>query len=1058
VAAPYYALEHFYQGQVTSGGRGQGELRMLAASIGIGTERAAEVASAYRVLPDPHTPAGTWALIRGATVPFLLVQAVIGTGGQPMRHIIVAPPDILRVMGGNLKALTALIHPEMPVFETMNNTIPALTLPNPPPFEPAVQEGLLLGLLDAARDRFDTIEALLAALVAGTVIFIHNAPPVLETRLAFIEGLLAMLPPPVRFGVTFTTYATPHTVIDAQIRFSSPEPAPEGVLVFDWNTARVSGRRDEDEYSRYIKSLLRLDLGQVVAQTVALTPVAGWRIKRGDDLGGALSYAAYRLKVDAALQNNQPVEAREAARVLIEDPTLTVEQRAMYIRHLLAFALALDNVEEGDLLTAAARGQPELERIIIEHMDSAIAQDKAERVFRRVAHWVSDSVGFKGLDWFDLLHRALLAHLSALVRAGDAEAAAVLLTDVGARAAVLGISPIASAVFETAFPLARQNPGVARAVLALAAAHLESDKWLRIRLARPLFPQLAPNTARLFAHFNREGAEGEPPPGLLASAVHEADPSVRHALAVRLCEMAAAGRRVELLDGEALALLALAAGTEWGTRFSPIVLGIARMLSDDATVARLDMRGRRAILAILLARGAYAEFAAELNRQNRLFYPPDKQIQLGELTRSLFAETPIPLSEVGDALTTLSTRGVKPLPVAMAHFGVLAQFHYAPTLEGQIGDLTDMITGNRLLVEALPPDALLELVRYHGDRQNGLAASRLAVLVPMGAARRGAAGLSAMVELYQRTSYSDDMRRVGLDALRRYVRRLPAQSAATAITALGRQLGPEIREALETTSVVWRIMGGESIGDYAYSVRTAARFLYDTTLPYLDKARTPSISSLISDLDSLSGGLESAERHVLADALGEWIRLVYAAAGQYRAARPREAQTDALIDAQLHGRGSVVSVVEVFRALGGYLGQGARFSIRTERELREHPLGDRAAHILLREVEQITRMLKNALLTLPPNRPAALSAPALFAEIESLWADLTLAERRALARELAVDFQRLAELIVIAADRADPKVTQDDSGLTKKLEANRQRPENPLELYRFIGGYFRARA
>ena len=55
--------------------------------------------------------------------------------------------------------------------------------------------------------------------------------------------------------------------------------------------------------------------------------------------------ASYRLKIDSSIVNNQPVDATETAKVLTEDPTLTEQLRAAYVRHLLAFALVLDEIE-----------------------------------------------------------------------------------------------------------------------------------------------------------------------------------------------------------------------------------------------------------------------------------------------------------------------------------------------------------------------------------------------------------------------------------------------------------------------------------------------------------------------------------------------------------------------------------------------------------------------------------------------------------------------------------------------------------------------------------------
>lgn len=143
--------------------------------------------------------------------------------------------------------------------------------------------------------------------------------------------------------------------------------------------------------------------------------------------------------------------------------------------------------------------------------------------------------------------------------------------------------------------------------------------------------------------------------------------------------------------------------------------------------------------------------------------------------------------------------------------------------------------------------------------------------------------------------------------------------------------------------------------------------------------------------------------------------------------------------------------------MGGYFARGRRLSVRTEHTVSPHPLGDRASHVLLREIEQINRLFKSALRAIPPDKRVSLSAAALQDEIESLWGDISLHERRTLVRDLAIDFQRIPELTLAITEHADIKVLQDDSGLARKLESASRRPENVLEFYRFVHGYFKAR-
>ena len=77
-----------------------------------------------------------------------------------------------------------------------------------------------------------------------------------------------------------------------------------------------------------------------------------------------------------------------------------------------------------------------------------------------------------------------------------------------------------------------------------------------------------------------------------------------------------------------------------------------------------------------MGRRAYADVANEMQKHGRLFYPADKQLQFAQMSYNLLSESALPLTEIPGALQTLSDKGVKPLPLAMAHFGALQRNHW----------------------------------------------------------------------------------------------------------------------------------------------------------------------------------------------------------------------------------------------------------------------------------------------------------------------------------------------------------------------------------------------
>jgi len=1038
------------------GGRLAGEARVLAGSKGARPDLAAE-AIRDAALPAPDgQPIGTLALVRGRTSPFLFVQSMMISGAAlPVRHYHLMPPDGLRSLGGNLRGLLGLALPQFPTYEMTGQTLPPVILHPAPAMTPEQQEQAMLNLMTITRDSFAAIETMLAAIIQGVPIIIQGAPTELPKRIALIEGLLSLLPPPARYGVTFATYSFSETTLDAQIRFIADDVTlPPDVLGYTWGEPKTAGRKPEDDYARFIKSQLRLDTSLVSERTRALTPIAGWRLRRGDSMTDALAYGSYRLKMDQALLNSQPVGAPEAAKVLAEDPTLTDELRVIYIRHLLAFALVLDDDENTDLLTVVAKGQPELERAILDEMRGALITGKGDRVYRRVSRWLGGQGGFKGMYWMDLLHRATIANAETLAKAGDTDGLNRFLLDIRAAPNASDFVPALPRLIEISLPLAGKHKELAETIFVLSATALPAEQLQRVAAVKPLMAQLPPSLTLLFNHL--AGLEQTAPlDGLVAQAASDFSPQWRPLIAIRLTELIILAGRYDLLDSATMDALAQAAMSDTGVTYDDTLRWIARSLSSDDTVQILDSKGRVSLLKILLARRAYTELATELQRHQRLFFTGEKQMQFAAMTQRVFGETDLPADDMGEALVEMGERGLKPLPLTLAYFGALRQRNWPPEMYTRVAELTTLVFGNRLIAETLSPDMLAELLNYHVERRDQSQALRVVSLLPATAARKGDEGIAVMVNMYNALDWNTEVQAAALEGLRRYIRRLPDAQTDSTIVKLGNELGEPIQLSLEATEMMFQLMGGEMMGDYAYTLHTAAQFLYDTGLTYIDKNRAPSMNSLLSDLDSLSGGLNNDERRALSESMFQLGRNLIGLATQHRAVHPRENVEQ--IEQLLTGKGSASSVLDVFRVMGGYFARGKRLSVRTDKLAHSHPLADRAAHNLLRELEQINRLLEAAIKAMPADRKFSMTATAIQGEIESLWGDLSLNERRNLVRYLAIDLQRIPEIALIITEKYDPKVIQDDSGLGKKLDNNRQRPENALEFYRFVHGYFAGR-
>lgn len=1049
-----YPLEHFYYGQLIQQNRPAGELRALAASPALTTSKMSEVVRSALLPPLNGVARGSWALLRRSADEFTFVQSQVNRAGAVILHIVLIPADVIREQGGNIRGFMHLLQSDMPVFETAGERHEPVILPAVGPPGPKAQVDAMLALMSCTRDRSDVIEQLLAAVVRGLPLIVHNAPPNPAQRAALVEGLLALLPASARTGLTFAMHALPTSRVNAQIRFHPNGETPPNAIVFDWAANRVSGERVANDYSRFIVSQFRLDPELATDQTNLLTPIAAWRIERGDSLDAALDYASYRLKLDNSLLNSLPVPAREAVRILTEDPTLDETLRTAYARHVMAFAVALEDMEQAEPIALMLNEQPALEASTLQQMTDALQNGKAEFVFQLVLRWLQNPLGPRGMEWISTAQAAALVHLQTLVKEDDAPALQRFLLSVHQAQDVAEMAYIMPRMLETSIPVAQDNIPLSETVFVLAVNYASAEQLQRL-LNAPVLVRHLPEPLGLFYDYLTGEKLGEAPPKLLVRAALSVDAAWRTLVLIRLVELALLGRRQDLVDASALAAMAVAASSPVAEPHDGTFRWLVRTLSTDDNLPNMDADSVRSLLQILLARQAYAELSQELARHSRVLYGVDNMADYALLVRRLFLETPLAPVDTFDALRNLEAGGLKPLPLAMAHFGALKRMNWPDELQEVATNLTVLLSGNPVVAEAIPMAGMFELFQFHARRRDLQQAVQMTLLLPLLAAHRGDAGLTLISQSYRLLDWDNQARLAGLEMLRHYIRTVDDVYVAQAVDRLTAALGEAIRPQLDAAHALRLLMDGETLSGYAVLLHTTAQLLADTALVYIDKKSAPSLKALFGDLDSLVGGLSDDDRDALATAMLELGRAVEALGRHQHQNRPRDANahTTALVE----GHGPPQTALDVMRLLGGVFTRGRRINLPLVQAPTAHPFRDRAAPSLLLETQMAVRTLHNALDAFPPGTRITVTPDALRSEIDSLWLELGQAERRGLVQDLGTDFQTIPDLVWQIFSTGDNRALEENSGLARKLDANRQRPESVFELFRFVHGYFRLR-
>ncbi len=1046
-----YALEHFYYGQSLE--QPDPEPQLLAKSQGIVQEQVDEAVQ-YALVPPSDTPTGSWALIRGKqAIPFVMAQAQTTPTNQNIWHFIIMPTDVLRAIGGNLKAIIGLAQVQMPTFQKPVGKLQQLLVDHPLIVTSDEQIEDILELMNYTHNQIDIIESLLAGIVQGVPVVVQGAPNDLETRVQFIQGLLALLPPSARFGVTFATHTLESTKIDTQIRFFGGEKLSRQTLIYGWQKGKLGGNVVADDYSHFVASQLRLDAELVSQQTRGLTAVAAWRIKRGEGLAEALGYASYRLKLDDALINNQPVETADVSKVLAEDPTLTDDLKIAYTHHLLAFALALGDMQHADPIAPMLRQNSDLEWAIQSQFDEAIKDGKSLLVYDALSRWMANPLGPTGSHWVDLTHHAVQTHMHTLVQKRDLKGINAFFEQIHRASPGLEIGKIIPRLIEMSLPLSVLDRDLNLTVFLIAVNYLESDVLRRLISAQKFTAQLPPTLSRLAPYLTGEDS-GMAPSGLLLSAASDFGDEWRDPVLIRLAESAIRAKRPDIVDTQALGGMVGLIGTTWGVQYSQTLNWIAIMLCNDEILTRLDLPGPTYLLRLLLASGGYKDAANEMLHQARVLYPGEAQADYIAMVQRLFAETPLPIQQLPHLLKALNEAGVKSLPLLMAYVGILEAHSWSSALDRIAQQATAMLLESPNIAKVIPASAMIALLKFHISRKDVDQTIRVASIMPQVAIREGARGINLIGRMYKLMDWDEKIRTAALELLRRYVRIAPDAEARKAVAAFGREFGAGVQQATETSYAIRRMLDNLDLIEYEDFLHSTAEYLYDTALTYADKSKIPSVGALMNSLDSLGGSLSSSDRILLADELNEVGKTLLELGKPWQ---PHARELDQHIENLLQGRKDPTCALDVFWIIAGYLARGKRQPLKMQRILSQHIFGERTAPRVLDETRIVSAILQSVLTAFPPNRKITLSAESIREEMDSLWGDIPLEKQREIVREFATDLQRVGELTYLIASSGNPKAMETGS-LARKLEEASAQPKSTLEMYRFVSGYFRARS
>lgn len=399
---------------------------------------------------------------------FLIVSAYKSDGGTIYEFIDV-PRDLLEALAGNLAPLVSLFDVPIP---RDRDVIPPIRVPAVSAWSPRDRRVYLEKLYhDAARDDFRRLMGWLGAALHDRGLMIADYPGDTSARLAFIKGMIALLPTRVRPDLTFSTQRHDKTPTPARVVF-----ARRGVTTMRWISDWADRTIPADEVfgHPYIKRLLSLWNGDIGSLIGAIDQMDSFDLQPAErSLETALAAAAQRHELDARIQAGERLPV-EALKTVLRDVPPDGELRRAYAEQLLRHALEQRDAESSLLAARLMDVDPTLDEQLSNRLNRELAlQPDAVYAFARAR--VSAAPDDR---WKFRLKTAALASLRVAILDGDAETVSNWLKLIAREPGAYGLIEVLHNGILAAQERARRDSDLAKALVILAikrdAAALES--------------------------------------------------------------------------------------------------------------------------------------------------------------------------------------------------------------------------------------------------------------------------------------------------------------------------------------------------------------------------------------------------------------------------------------------------------------------------------------------------------------------------------------------------------------------------------------------------------
>lgn len=876
-----------------------GTIGLLASSGDLGADEMTQWRDMIALAPPPEPDSEpALGVFNGPGRNFLLGLARLHDA-HPLYAYVLLPRRLTQQIAGHIDALLDLADPALPGDDEA--VLAPIEAPSIAPWSAAERADHIAIALGLLNGDMALLRALLAAALDARLLLICGFTGDVGDRLALVQGLLALLPAPARFEITFATHADAFPAAHPRIIFAD-ESVETGRWLADLHADSPLG--DVRPATDYTDLLGELWDGDPAALIAALDRAEAYAeaLLPAEQVSLALDALARQVRLDRRALAGEALDPQIIKTVLSAGLPLPHDALRAYSERLIEHALDARDTEAALLVSLQMDADPALDAdfgaVLNQHLET---QPDSVYVFVRTR--LNDAMESPA-HWIDRLRAAALASLRVAIADADAVTIADWLRLIAREPAAYGLGDVLEQSILAAQGRAHEDGELARLLLLLAVKH--APTVLDTLLGDDVLLSMVPENLGLVLRDFR----GEP-----MVTLRKRGPEMFLVAMGRSARARAAAHFTAEVNAEIWKLYTSGASFNLPEVYQPahiIELWVNHGVEwlPPATIQHL--------LTLMLA-----------DERDEMFYRLAERLAARDQLKTML----IPALQnsqrgVEDLLTIVTQltarKQISQQDAADAYIGLLALREWRQAALPMVEQLTRLSQQNPAL--NIPPRAIWSLLdvaaKARSDAIARMAARQLFNDLEEEPNDDDAPLVDRLGRLFDQIAWSAGTRIYALNWWRDYIRRQPTPRLTRLDKDLdGRRALEDAHHILETTLAFRRMLGQRTLEEFADALNTAFSVLEDIAESFEPTPKRPitfDADTIRAELAARESDLSADQARILAKNLKELAQLIGEMGDQRSKANIMRRGDN--IDRQLiTGEQQPASAVDVMKWMSGYL-------------------------------------------------------------------------------------------------------------------------------------------